>query len=169
LNVPDTTIASGVETDVELFLDFLLHVCSAFSVRRKIGGLQVEKFAQDATRKARKLMIKLVSKTNVLPRHLFITDLEKDPQAVAVGGFGRVFKGKYGGQLVALKMLYQSRRPGVRGFSSLDFLMVICLQRIRSRKTSTRKHSLGGLSRINLYFLFWEYMKDHSYSLYHHS
>ena len=52
-------------------------------------------------------MIKLVSKTNVLPRHLFITDLEIEPQAVAVGGFGRVFKGKCGGQPVALKMLYQ--------------------------------------------------------------
>ena len=49
--------------------------------------------------------------------HLFITDIEIEPQAIAVGGFGRVFKGKYGGQLVALKMLYQSRRPGVRGFS----------------------------------------------------
>ena len=133
MNVPDATIASGVETNVELFLDFLLHVCSTFGVRtnsQTLGSLQVENFAQEAKRKARKLMIKLVSKTNVLPRHLFITDLEKDPQAVAVGGFGRVFKGKHGGQLVALKMLYQSRRPGVRGFLSPIFLTVICSQRI---------------------------------------
>ena len=72
-------------------------------------------------------MFKLVSKTNVLPRHLFIANIRKDPQAIAVGGFGRVFKGKYSGQLVALKMLYQSRRAGVRGFSTFvpNFLMVI--------------------------------------------
>ena len=112
-------------------------------------------------------MIKLVSKTNVLPRHLFITDLEIEPQAVAVGGFGRVFKGKCGGQPVALKMLYQSRRPGVRGFSSPNFLMVIFSQRIQSRKISMQKHLPGGLSRIDLYFLCWEYTKkDHSCSLY---
>ena len=108
------------DSGVELFLDFLLHVCSVFSVHtisRTTGSLQDENFAQDAKRKARKLMIKLVSKTNVLPRHLFIADVEIEPPAIAVGGFGRVFKGKYGGQLVALKMLYQSRRPGVRGIS----------------------------------------------------
>ena len=63
-------------------------------------------------------MFELVSKTNVLPRSLFITNVEKDPQAIAVGGFGTVFKGKRGGQLVALKMLYKSRRAGVRGFPS---------------------------------------------------
>lgn len=63
-------------------------------------------------------MFKLVSKTNVLPRSLFITDVKKDPQAIAVGGFGSVFKGKHGGQLVALKMLYKSRHAQVRGFPS---------------------------------------------------
>ena len=61
-------------------------------------------------------MFKLVSKTAVMPRSLSITDVEKDPQAIAVGGFGKVFKGKCGGQLVALKMLYHGHHhdPGVR-------------------------------------------------------
>ena len=63
-------------------------------------------------------MFKLMSKTNILPRPLFITNIEKDPHAIAVGGFGRVFKGKYGVQLVALKMLYHGRRTGVRVFLS---------------------------------------------------
>jgi serine/threonine protein kinase len=53
-----------------------------------------------------------------MPRSLFITDVEKDPKAVVVGGFGNVFKGKHDGQLVALKMLYKGRRAGVRGFFS---------------------------------------------------
>ncbi|KAF8716612.1 hypothetical protein AX14_012280 [Amanita brunnescens Koide BX004] len=108
LYIPDATIASGVEStnsDVELFLEFLLYVL-------RDGSLQVEDISRDLKKRARKLMFKLVSKANILPRPLFITDIEKDPQAVAVGGFGRVFKGKYSGQLVALKMLYHSRRPG---------------------------------------------------------
>jgi hypothetical protein len=61
-------------------------------------------------------MFKLVSKTDAMPRSLSITDVEKDPQAVAVGGFGKVFTGKRDGQLVALKMLYHRHRQGVRGF-----------------------------------------------------
>jgi hypothetical protein len=65
-------------------------------------------------------MLKLVSKTNIFPRPLFITEIEKDPQAIAVGGFGRVFKGKYGGQLVAMKMLYHSGHS-VCGFPSPTF------------------------------------------------
>ena len=63
-------------------------------------------------------MFKLVSKTYAMPRSLSITDVEKDPQAIAVGGFGKVFKGKCGGRLVALKMLYHGHYHdlGVRGF-----------------------------------------------------
>jgi hypothetical protein len=61
-------------------------------------------------------MFRLVSKTDVMPRSLFISDVEKDPGAIVVGGFGSVFKGKRGGQLVALKMLYRGHHPGVRGF-----------------------------------------------------
>jgi hypothetical protein len=82
------------------------------------GSLGVKNIARDIKRKARKLMFKLVSKTNILPRALFITDIKKDPQAIAIGGFGRVFKGTYRGQVVGLKMLYHSRRPGVRGLLS---------------------------------------------------
>lgn len=42
-------------------------------------------------------MFKLIPKIDVMPRSLFITDIEKDPQVVVVGGFGNVFKGKYDG------------------------------------------------------------------------
>ena len=62
-------------------------------------------------------MSKLVSKTDVMPSSLFITDVEKDPQAIAVGGFGKVFMGKRGGQLVALKMLFRGRHVGVLDFT----------------------------------------------------
>ena len=58
-------------------------------------------------------MFKLVSETDIMPRSLFITNVEKDPQTIAVGGFGKVFKGKCGGELVALKMLHRGH-SGVR-------------------------------------------------------
>ena len=48
-----------------------------------------------------------MSKKDAMPRSLFVTDVENNPQVIAVGGFRRVFKGKSGGQLVALKMFYQ--------------------------------------------------------------
>jgi serine/threonine protein kinase len=65
-------------------------------------------------------MFKLVSKTDVMPRSLFITDIEKDPQAIAVGGFGKVFMGKCGEQLVAMKMLFRGHHAGVRGFTLMS-------------------------------------------------
>ena len=118
-------------------------------------------------------MFKLVSKTDVMPRSLFITDVEKDSQAIAVGGFGKIFKGKCGGQLVALEMLYHGhhRDPGVRGFlQCLQFPILICSQRIQPKRNFIQKPSPGDRSRIDLYFLCWEYTKrGHNYSLYHHS
>lgn len=66
-------------------------------------------------------MFMLVSKIDIMPRSLFITDVEKDSQAIAVGGFGKVFKGKRGGQLVALKMLYQGHHEGVRVSTGFNF------------------------------------------------
>ncbi|KAF8720159.1 hypothetical protein AX14_011259 [Amanita brunnescens Koide BX004] len=52
-------------------------------------------------------MLKLVSKPDVAPNSLFITStIETDHiEPIAVGRFGRVFRARYGGQLVALKML----------------------------------------------------------------
>jgi hypothetical protein len=51
-------------------------------------------------------MFKLISKTNVLPKSLFITDA-KILETIGIGGFGRVLKGEHEGQEVAMKVLYQ--------------------------------------------------------------
>ena len=69
---------------------------------------------QDVNRKARRLMLRLMSKIDTMPRSLFITDVEKDSSAIAMGGFGNVFEGKHNGQLVALKILYKGHHE-VRG------------------------------------------------------
>lgn len=66
-------------------------------------------------------MLKLVSKPDVVPNSLFITStIEIDHiEHIGAGGFGNVFQARYGGQLVALKMVYQvpSHHARVRGFS----------------------------------------------------
>ena len=51
-------------------------------------------------------MFKLISKTNVLPRSLFISDVSI-LETIGIGGFGRVLKGDHGNKKVALKVLYQ--------------------------------------------------------------
>jgi hypothetical protein len=64
-------------------------------------------------------MFKLISEIDVRPTSLFIRDVVKDPHAIAMGGFGSVFKGKRDGHTVALKMLHKNRHAGVRGSLSL--------------------------------------------------
>ena len=59
-------------------------------------------------------MFKLISKIHTVPRSLLLTDIDKDPSAIAMGGFGNVFKGEYNGQLVALKILYKGHRDVCR-------------------------------------------------------
>jgi hypothetical protein len=72
---------------------------------------------QGASRKARRLMLKLITMTNVVPGSLFITAnirTEIELQGtMAIGGFGSIFKGNYAGQPVALKVLIKARHPEV--------------------------------------------------------
>jgi hypothetical protein len=79
--------------------------------------------------------------TDVVPRSLFINDVitEIDPSAMttAWGGFGRVLRGKYAGQLVALKVLDKVRHQEVRQNIQLpNTKVLILLQRVRSEKIS---------------------------------
>ena len=51
-------------------------------------------------------MFKLVTETKITPKSLFITGVAIDNEgAINIGGFGRVFKGKYKGKAVALKLM----------------------------------------------------------------
>ena len=60
----------------------------------------------DANQKARRLMDKL-SRRDILPKSLFITDVQTDLATIGMGGFGNVFKGEHEGRFVALKVLYR--------------------------------------------------------------
>lgn len=64
---------------------------------------------QDANRKARKLMHKLISAKLVL-KFLFIKDVRTNFDPIGMGGYGRVFKGEYKGQPVALKVVDKGRK-----------------------------------------------------------
>ena len=57
-------------------------------------------------------MLKLTSMTNTIPNFLYITNVEDETHlgAIGMGGFARVFRGRYEGKHVALKMVYQSNR-----------------------------------------------------------
>jgi len=70
----------------------------------------------DTSRRARRLMSKIISKSPVLPRSLFLTGLTMpgDRDLIGGGGFGLVFKGEHEGKAVALKMLYKTHKSVVR-------------------------------------------------------
>ena len=61
---------------------------------------------EDANRKARRLMFKLISVTNDVPKSLLITSVT-NLEVINVGGFGCVSRGLHGGRTVAVKELYK--------------------------------------------------------------
>ena len=67
---------------------------------------------QDPNRKARRVVDKL-SKNDVLPKTLFISDVKTDLCSIGAGGFGSVYKGEHHGRSVALKALHKVHKKGV--------------------------------------------------------
>ena len=61
-------------------------------------------------------MCKLMAKTPVIPKSIFMTgvDTKMSPSRIGMGGFGCVFEGEHQGKRVALKVLYKVRRDDVR-------------------------------------------------------
>ncbi len=106
-------------------------------------------------------MFKLITVSSIIPRSLFIrTEVDLGPE-IAAGGFGRVFKGEYAGQPVALKMLTRAGQTAEvsRTPASTSLLVAFnCLQRVHSKKSSAKKLLPGDRSRIALSFLCWGYM-----------
>ena len=70
----------------------------------------------DTNRRARQLMSKIVSKSPVMPRSIFLTGLTipSNHTLIGGGGFGLVFKGEHEGKAVAQKVLYNTHHNVVR-------------------------------------------------------
>ena len=114
-------------------------------------------------------MFKLITTTHVIPRSLYITEViaDIDLRALAIGGFGSVFKGEFAGQLVALKVLNTVRHQEVsRHHLQLpNAKTLIRLQRVRSKAIFVKKPLPGDQFRIALSFLCWGSMqRNHRYS-----
>ncbi len=133
LDLPEHFIIQGASegsnnSGITLLLEFILCVRCFVSIFVRLDSFPIQLLHQGslmhcdvqvANQKARKLMLKLIS-ANTIPKSLFITDVETDFEPIAVGGFGRVFRGEYRGQKVALKMLDKGHRRKVRSSSILS-------------------------------------------------
>jgi len=86
----------------------------------------------EANRKVRRLIFDLISKANVVPRPLYITNAsgsDADHNPIGARGFAHVLKGKYEGEAVALKMPdnFNKGQEDVSPFSLLlDKLIIQC-------------------------------------------
>lgn len=83
-------------------------------------------------------MYDLISKRNVMPGSLFLTDVKANTDIIAIGGFGRVFKGEHKGQPVALKVLTRGHK-NVGLLLFLSFAVLICFDKGSLRKDSGRE------------------------------
>ena len=134
-NYVNTALQLTGEPDTELLLDFMLYLLC--------GGHLPCSEAPDAHRRARRLMLKMVTRTPVTPSSLFIKgiDAKVDYDYISRGGFGFVFKGELRGAAVALKLLYKTRRHDAsRSFILNGYRLLITFDRI-----SAEKHCCGDL------------------------
>ena len=94
-------------SDAELLLDFMLHLlcCDHLSCPE----------VPDANRRARRLMLKMITKMPVIPSSLFVKGINAkvNYDFIGRGGFGFVFKGELEGTPVALKLIYKTRHDDV--------------------------------------------------------
>ena len=97
-------------SDASHLLDFILDML----LNHRISGSAIV----DITRRARRFMLKVISKIPIVPPSLIVTgvSIPIDHDYIGCGGFGRVFKGKRHGQVVALKVLFKSDNQVVRLF-----------------------------------------------------
>ena len=90
-------------SDVLNFLDFILHLL-------RDRRLTSQGAITDFDRRARRLMIKIISTNPVIPQSLIVTEVKVPSKRDYIGGgaYGGVCKGELQGKIVALKVLYRA-------------------------------------------------------------
>ncbi len=107
-------------TDARNLSDFVLHLLRSNCL------LTGRARAVDMNRRARRFMLKVVSKVPAIPASLIVAGIVMPAERnyIGSGGFGRVFKGEWGGKVVALKVLYKSDNQVVCISKSLYIVIV---------------------------------------------
>ena len=88
-------------SDAKNLLDLILQVLHDHHLKPNLDE------TVDIRRRGRRFMLKVVSKTPVLPESLSVIGI-RIPPYISHGGFGQVFKGELRGDIVALKVLYNA-------------------------------------------------------------
>lgn len=101
-------------SDVKNLLDFMLYLLRS-------GCLSNSDAISDASRRARRLMFKIMTNMPVMPRSLFATGVSMKAyhEYISGGGFGLVFKGTLKGAPVSLKVIYKTHNNIVSCLSIL--------------------------------------------------
>jgi hypothetical protein len=91
-------------SDVNNILDFILCLVSNGHLSNQNATLS------DANWRARRLMIKVITKMPIIPTSLIVAGVTMPAERdyIGGGGFGHVYKGELGGATVALKVLYKA-------------------------------------------------------------
>ena len=119
------------DSDVDILLDFMLHLLCERRLSKTAD-------AMDINVRARRLMLKVATRTPVIPWSLIVTgvSIQSERSLIGSGGFGRVFKGKLGEAPVALKVLYKTHNNIV----SCHVDLVIRFADVGSIRISVEKH-----------------------------
>ncbi len=86
--------------DAKNILDFMLHLLRDHRLPNRDPTLNIDQ-------RARRFMMKVISKIPVIPPSLIVTGVTMTASLVG-GGFGSVFKGEFQGSAVVLKALHRS-------------------------------------------------------------
>ena len=111
-------------SDVNNMLDFMLYLVCNDHLSNPNAILS------DANWRARRLMIKIVTKTPVIPTSLIVAGVTMPAERdyIGSGGYGHVYKGELGGKTVALKVLHKANNSVV-GLSCRWYYVIVDLVR----------------------------------------
>ena len=127
------TIAEHIrnDSDVEILLEFMLHLLCERRLSNPAAAIE------DINLRARRLMLKVATRTSVIPRFLMVAgNLMSERDLIGSGGFGHVFKGELQGVAVALKVLYKNNHNIVRSY----LVPLILFVDLGSMRISVEKH-----------------------------